>query len=90
LATEQAAFQREKMELEAIKELTTRQLPVDFADLLVGDTAEKTMENLDKFQKVFNAAVEVTVQSRLKGSPPQASNGTEQVSTQDQWNQAFK
>ena len=66
----QAALQREKMLNETNKQLVARNLPVDFADKLMADTAEDTLANIDAFEKQWQAAINNAVDSKLKGSTP--------------------
>ena len=64
-----------ELKAETIKELNEKKLPASFADFLMSDTAENTLENIKVFKKSFDEAIEQAVNERLKGEPPQT--GTE-------------
>ena len=66
----QAALQREKMLNETNKQLVARNLPVDFADKLMAETAEDTLANIDAFEKQWQLAINNAVDSKIKGSTP--------------------
>ena len=48
-------------------------MPVQFAQLLKGDTAESTFENIKIFEEQFKSALEDLVNERLKGKVPKAA-----------------
>ena len=64
------AFESEKLLNETSKQLASKNLPVEFAEMLKGADAEKTFENIKVFEEKFNAALEVKVNERLKGNVP--------------------
>lgn len=64
-----------ELKAETIKELNEKKLPASFADFLMSDTAENTLENIKVFKKSFDEAVEQVVNERLKGEPPQTGTG---------------
>ena len=66
----QAALQREKMLNETNKQLAERNLPLDFAEYIMADTAENTLANISKFEKEWQAAINKAVDSKLRGSTP--------------------
>lgn len=76
---ERALFEKEKAEFEAqkllnetMKQLSSKGLSVEFAELLTTKDAETTLENINKFETNFNKAVEARVAERLKGTIPKA------------------
>lgn len=64
------AFENEKLLNETSKQLASKNLPIEFAEMLKGADAEKTFENIKIFEEKFNAALEVKVNERLKGNIP--------------------
>ena len=64
------AFEQEKLLNETVKQLASRNLPIEFADILKAQDAESTLENINKFEEKFNAALEAKVNDRLKGNTP--------------------
>jgi hypothetical protein len=59
-----------ELKLETINILNEKKLPITFADLLLGQDAEKTKGNVDTFEKAFREAIEAGVNERLKGTIP--------------------
>jgi len=59
---------------QAIDELQERNLPKSFADLLVNEDAEQTLDNIKSFEEEWNAEMESRVEERvadaLKGKAP--------------------
>lgn len=66
----QEALRREKMLNETSRQLSERNLPIDFADKLMADTAEETISNIEAFEQQWQEAVAKAVDSKLKGSTP--------------------
>ena len=83
LEKQKAEFEREKLKYEAAKVLSQRDLPVDFVDYLIGEDNESTLENIKKFEKRYNKAVEDAVTAKLKGKAPQTSGKTVEKSSGD-------
>lgn len=67
------AFENERLLNETTKQLANKNLPVQFAQLLKGDTAESTFENIKIFEEQFKSALEDLVNERLKGKVPKAA-----------------
>ena len=81
---EKAQFQKEKLTFETAKELVKRGLDESFAEFLVSDTAESTLERVNQFTEHFNAklkeATEKQVTERLgNGYVPKSSTGASGV-----------
>ena len=80
-------FEYEKRVNSTSKTLASNNLPVEFADFLIGDTDEATTQRVDLFKNAFNEAVEKLVNERLKGSVPKVSTGTKNNTiTKEQFN----
>ena len=70
------AFEQERLLNETTKQLASKNLPVEFAEMLKGVDAESTFENIKAFEEKFNAALEVKVNERLKGNAPKVAAKT--------------
>jgi hypothetical protein len=67
---ERAEFERERLLIQTQKELTTKNVPIEFAEMLVRDDAESTKEAIDNFANLYAQSVEKGVSNKLKGRPP--------------------
>ncbi|OCZ53801.1 DUF4355 domain-containing protein [Dehalobacter sp. TeCB1] len=74
-AKAQALTQKE-IRMDAAAVLTEKKLPAEALDFVVGNDAKTTTENIDKFAKVFNDAVQKSVEDRLKGTTPSGGGGS--------------
>ena len=66
------AFEQEKLLNETSKQLASKNLPIEFAEMLKANDAESTFENIKVFEAKFNEAVEKLVNERLRGNTPKA------------------
>ena len=64
------AFENERLLHEPSKQLAAKNLPMEFSNLLKGNDAETTFENIKMFESKFNEAVEKAVTERLRGTSP--------------------
>lgn len=67
---EKQQFARERMLMETNKQMIQRNLPTDFAEYLLSDSAEKTLDNINQFQKTWDAALNSAVNAKLAGTSP--------------------
>ena len=67
------AFENERLLNETSKQLASKNLPIEFAEMLKGNDAEKTFENIQLFEAKFNEAVEKVVTERLRGNVPKTT-----------------
>ncbi|WP_179134577.1 DUF4355 domain-containing protein [Oceanobacillus timonensis] len=73
----EAKIKRSELRSEAVDDLQKKELPSDFADFLLGEDAEKTLENINKFKKAFDDAVNGAVKEKLRqDTPPAGNSGT--------------
>lgn len=79
-------LERKELKADAIGVLTEKQLPTQFVDFLLGEDAEKTLENINSFKEAFDKAVEEKVKEALAGTPPK-KNPTPNTITKEQFNQ---
>ena len=66
-------FEHEKRVNSTSKVLASNNLPIEFADFLIGDSDEATTQRVDLFKNAFNEALEKAVNERLRGRTPKAS-----------------
>ena len=62
---EKAAFRKEQLAVEKGKQLTVQGMPADFANRIVGETAEDILEDVKAFRAEWDKAVEAKVNERL-------------------------
>ena len=67
---ERAEFERERLLIQTQKELTAKNVPIEFAEMLVKGDAESTKEAIDNFANLYAQSVEKGVSNKLKGRPP--------------------
>lgn len=67
---EKAAFEKEKLLVQTQKELSAKNVPIEFADMLVKEDAETTKAAIDAFAQLYNQSVEKGVSNKMKGRPP--------------------
>jgi len=77
LADKDRELTMRELQLGAIDELNKRKLPVSFAKMLLGDTAEHTLEKITAFEKEYKEAIDAEVTARTKGRTP--DKGTEKT-----------
>ena len=80
------AFESEKLLNETSKQLASKNLPIEFAELLKAEDAESTFENIKIFEAKFNEAVEKLVNERLRGKTPKAQTGAVEGVTKEAFN----
>ena len=81
------AFENERLLNETSKQLASKSLPIEFAEILKGNNAEKTFENIQLFETKFNEAVEKVVTERLRGNVPKTTTSSSATSiTKEQFN----
>ena len=67
---ERAEFERERLLIQTQKELSAKNVPIEFAEMLVKGDAESTKEAIDNFANLYAQSVEKGVSNKLKGRPP--------------------
>ena len=78
-------FEYEKRVNSTSKTLASNNLPVEFADFLIGDTDEATTQRVDLFKNAFNEALEKAVNERLKGKTPKISMSSSTAITKEKF-----
>jgi len=84
-AEEKKQYQIERLELQVIKELSTKSLPTEFSKYLIGVDAETCMNNIKEFETRWSQAIANAVDGKLKGTTPKIGGGTSGV-TKEQFN----
>ena len=80
------AFENERLLNETSKQLASKYLPIEFAEILKGNDAEKTFQNIQLFETKFNEALEKLVSERLRGNRPKtATTSSEALITKEQF-----
>ena len=80
------AFEQEKLLNETSKQLASKNLPIEFAEMLKAQDAESTFENIKIFEAKFNEAVERLVNERLKGNTPKVKSDVSGGITKETFN----
>ena len=75
IAEREAEIERKILRSEAVDDLQEKGLPSEFADFLLGEDAEKTLENINNFKKSFDEAVNTAVKEKLRQDTPPAGGG---------------
>ena len=70
---ERKKYQREKLELEVTKQLSSKNLPVEFGTYLLGENAEDSFNRIKQFEVKWQQALEKAVNERLKGNTPKVA-----------------
>lgn len=83
--TQKKQFMKEKMELQTVKELSSNQLPTDFAHFVVADTADQVSENIKTFKAAWEKAIEDAVNEKLKGKTPKVTKKHHEGITKEQF-----
>ncbi|MDM8100942.1 DUF4355 domain-containing protein [Oceanobacillus oncorhynchi] len=68
-------IKRAQLRSDAVADLQEKKLPSDFADFLLGDDAEITLENINSFKKAFDEAVNAQVKVALRQETPPSGSG---------------
>lgn len=75
LADRLAEIERKELKADAIADLSEKGLPADFADFLLAEDAEKTLENINNFKTAFDNAVNEAVKEKLRQDTPKLGGG---------------
>ena len=67
---EKSKFQRERLTLQTEKDLISKDMPAEFAQFVVADTAEQTLININTLQASWQAAIEKAIDDKVKGRTP--------------------
>ena len=76
---ERKKYQREKLELEVTKQLSSKNLPVEFGTYLLGENAEDSFNRIKQFEVKWQQALEKAINERLKGNTPKVATVSTKV-----------
>lgn len=85
-AEERKQYQMEKLELQVVKELSTKSLPTEFSKYLIGADAETCMSNIKEFELQWQQAIANAVDGKLRGTTPKAGSGAVTGTTKEDFN----
>lgn len=88
--TERQEFLKEKMNVQAEKELLNNGLPANFTKYVVTDQAESTLSNIKEFKEAWDKAVEKAVNERIKAKASVPKVSTEEVKGNITWDDVLK
>lgn len=77
------AFEAERLLNETSKQLAAKNLPIEFAEMLKGEDAESTFNNINVFEAKFNEALEKMVTERLRGATPKVATTSTGITKED-------
>lgn len=75
IAQKEAEIARKLLRSEAVDDLQEKSLPSEFAEFLLGEDAETTLENINNFKTAFDEAVNAAVKEKLRQDTPPAGTG---------------
>lgn len=70
-----AELERKELLSDAESTLRDKNLPTSFSEVLLGDDAEKTLKNINKFKETFDSAVNEAVKEKLRQDTPPSGEG---------------
>ncbi|MDA9472612.1 DUF4355 domain-containing protein [Enterococcus sp. 5H] len=82
---EKAQFRKDQLSVEKGKQLMNEGLPSDFANRVIGDTAEEASADIKVLKKAWDEAVEKAVNEKLKASVEVPSSQSNQSSSTNPW-----
>lgn len=85
-AEERKLYQKEKLELQVVRELSTKSLPTDFSKYLIGEDADTCMANIKEFENKWSQAIANAVDARLRGKTPTSGTGQVISTSKDDFN----
>ena len=79
-------LEMKELKADAVADLNSKGLPSEFADFLLAENAEKTLENINNFKQAFDAAVNEAVKEKLRQDTPKVGGSVSGIS-KEQFNQ---
>lgn len=76
---ERKEFERKKLELDTKEVLSNEELPSEFASFVMGNDAESTLENINRFKEKWQKAIEAEVNKRLATNKPKTGGQADVV-----------
>lgn len=72
-------LERRELKSDAVADLKEKGLPAEFADFLLGEDAEETLENINNLKKTFDDAVNHAIKEKLKQDVPDAGDEAKEL-----------
>lgn len=90
LEKERREFLQQKLELQATKELASKNLPIEFTNYVCKGSkdAEEVLSNINTLHSLWTTALETAVNTKLKGSTP--SSGSSSSKSKDPFVEGLK
>jgi len=85
-AEERKQYQSEKLELQVVKELSTKGLPTEFSKYLIGADAQTCMDNIKEFETQWSQSIANAIDNKLKGVTPKVGTGKVGTMTKEDFN----
>lgn len=85
-AEERKQYQIEKLELQVVRELSTKGLPTEFSRYLIGTDAETCMSNIKEFDLHWQQALANALDGKLRGNTPKTGSGKIEGLTKEEFN----
>ena len=85
-AEERKQYQIEKLELQVVRELSTKGLPTEFSRYLIGADAETCMSNIKEFDLHWQQAIANALDGKLRGNTPKTGSGKVEGTTKEDFN----
>src|SRR5699024_3505914 len=76
IAEREAEIARKELKADAITDLNGKDLLSEFADILLGNDAETTLENINTFKTAFDSAVNAAVKEKLRQDTPKTGGAS--------------
>ena len=70
LDADRAAFAHQQLQVSVGSELQKRGLSADFAPWLTGQDADRSRENIDRFETLWNSSITAAVNARMRSDTP--------------------
>lgn len=83
--SQRVEFARTQLLNQTMLELQKAQLPVNFAEYMIGTDAEQTLEKINAFKLEWQTALQNAVDEKLKGRSPKAGGSDASIMTKEQF-----
>lgn len=80
---ERKSFAKTQLLNQTMVELQKESLPVTFAEYMMADTAEEVVERINSFKTVWQEALQVAVDERIKSKTPKAGTSNSNAITKE-------
>lgn len=74
LENKEKSLNSRQLRMDTMDILYNKNLPIDMIDFIIGDDIESTKTKIEKFEAMFNKAVQRCIEQKLKGKAPFIGN----------------